>query len=142
MPLNAKGAARRQQCLHCDHRITRHTLEGERWGEECCYHGFEPEQRLTLSRAFYNESDDDACPDGRWQGLEPVDLEARAEEARLQRAARQVRRLGPVLEVALEDRDEAHKTAVIHQIATAHNLEPEATQTLLRELAPNEPRTS
>ncbi len=137
MPLNARGAARRQQCLHCEHRITRYAQKGEKWGEECCYHGLEPEQRLTMSRAFYNDSDEEACPDGRWRGLEPVDLEARAEEARLRRAARQVRSLGPVLETVMERLPAEQRRAKIHTLAADRGLEPEARDALLQGLAPS-----
>ncbi len=135
MALNAIGAARRRACLDCERRITRRTGPGEKWGEECCYAGFQPAERLTLSRDFYNRSNEDACPAGKWQGLEPVDLEARREQGRLERAAAQVRTLGPILATALDDLDDIERAERIRAVADGHNLEPEARQALLDGMA-------
>ena len=117
--------ARIRLCQSCPHW---RNAPANIWRWPRCLFGGDEDAAPYLDNAFL-EGPERNCPAGKWEGLEPIDMEAEAEESRLLKAQNQVKFWGPVMEALPVDA----RTA-LDIIETAHPLEPEARSAIENEL--------
>jgi hypothetical protein len=138
MPLTPEGEAHMRRCMRdrCPHWIVSHgeaARRGTQWADFCAYHGTDPAAWIALNAERW-QGPESNCPAGRWTGAPLPDLEAEAEQARLRKAGRQVRELGPVLEALLADQPVDVLCGHLERLEADGLLEPEARRAVEDEL--------
>jgi hypothetical protein len=132
--------ARIRTCNRCPHRASLHPdFAGPNGYSRFCT--ARPDGTLQPDRAewielhdVYMEGSDGNCPIAAWDGLEPVDMAALAERARLRKAEEEVRTHGPTLELALAGLSDAEVGERLDRMEQDGLLEPEARDALAGQL--------